>query len=77
MMEGLKEGMTTLSLIFLFRVFPPPVVTGKQGSYQFLSRPMFFILYGLQLLLHEKGHSKLSKLYFTGNQTAFGKKELR
>ena len=33
--------------------------------------------HGLQLLLHEKGHSKLSKLYFTGNQTAFGKKELR
>ena len=38
---------------------------------------MFFRGHGLQLLLHEKGHSKLSKLYFTGNQTAFGKKELR
>ena len=38
---------------------------------------MFFIGHGLQLLLHKKGHSKLLQLYFTGNQTAFGKKELR
>ena len=38
---------------------------------------MFLKGHGLQLLLHEKGHSKLFQLYFTGNQNAFGKKELR
>ena len=39
---------------------------------------MFFRGHGLQLLLHEKGTNwKLFQLHFTGNQTAFGKKELR